>query len=35
VLPAPRAGTTLARLICMGKFHGVMAATTPAASRRA
>ena len=34
VQPAARAGATLARLICIGKFHGVMAATTPAASRQ-
>ena len=34
VLPAASAGPTLARLICMGKFHGVIAPTTPAGSRR-
>ena len=34
VQPAASAGATLARLICMGKFHGVTAPTTPAASRR-
>ena len=33
VHPAPSAGTTFARLICHGKFQGVIAATTPAASR--
>ena len=34
VLPAARAGPSLARLIWWGTFHGVMAATTPAGSRR-
>ena len=34
VLPAASAGATLARLIWFGKFHGVIAATTPTASRR-
>jgi hypothetical protein len=34
VLPASSAGPTLARLIWLGKFHGVIAATTPIASRR-
>ena len=34
VLPAPSAGTTLARLIWLGKFHGVIAPTTPTASRQ-
>ena len=34
VLPAARAGPSLARLIWWGTFQGVMAATTPAASRR-
>ncbi len=34
VLPAARAGPILARLIWLGKFHGVIAATTPTASRR-
>ena len=34
VLPAASAGTTFARLIWCGKFHGVMAPTTPIASRR-
>jgi hypothetical protein len=34
VLPAARAGTAFARLICIGKFHGVIAPTTPAGSRR-
>ena len=33
VLPAASAGPSLARLIWCGKFHGVMAPTTPAASR--
>ena len=33
VHPAARAGPTLARLIWWGKFHGVMAPTTPAGSR--
>ena len=33
VLPAANAGPAFARLICIGKFHGVMAATTPAGSR--
>jgi hypothetical protein len=33
VLPAASAGPTLARLICIGKFQGVMAPTTPTASR--
>ena len=33
VLPAASAGPTLARLIWCGKFHGVIAATTPTASR--
>ena len=33
VFPAARAGATLARLIWLGKFHGVMAPTTPVASR--
>ena len=32
--PAASAGPTLARLIWFGKFHGVIAATTPTASRR-
>jgi hypothetical protein len=30
--PAPSAATHFARLICTGAFHGVIAATTPAAS---
>jgi hypothetical protein len=34
VQPAARAGPTLARLIWVGTFHGVIAATTPTASRR-
>ena len=34
VLPAARAGPSLARLIWWGTFHGVMAPTTPVASRR-
>ena len=34
VLPASRAGPTFERLIWFGKFHGVIAATTPTASRR-
>ena len=34
VQPAASAGPTLARLIWWGKFHGVIAATTPAGSRR-
>ena len=33
VFPAARAGPIFARLICCGKFHGVMAPTTPIASR--
>ena len=33
VLPAAKAGPILARLIWCGKFHGVMAPTTPTASR--
>ena len=33
VLPAARAGPSLARLIWCGKFHGVIAPTTPTASR--
>ncbi len=33
VFPAARAGPTLARLIWCGKFHGVIAPTTPTASR--
>ena len=33
VLPAARAGPSLARLIWWGTFHGVMAATTPVGSR--
>ncbi|CEZ70223.1 Uncharacterised protein [Mycobacterium tuberculosis] len=33
VLPAASAGPSLARLIWCGKFHGVMAPTTPTASR--
>src|SRR5690606_4797346 len=33
VHPAARAGPTLARLIWCGKFHGVIAPTTPAGSR--
>ena len=33
VLPAASAGPILARLIWCGKFHGVMAPTTPTASR--
>ncbi|CAM5667398.1 hypothetical protein MAUB1S_11930 [Mycolicibacterium aubagnense] len=33
VLPAASAGPTLARLIWCGKFHGVIAPTTPTASR--
>src|SRR5690349_11233169 len=33
VQPAARAGPTLARLIWWGKFHGVIAPTTPAGSR--
>ena len=34
VLPAARAGPSLARFRLSGKFHGVMAPTTPTASRR-
>ena len=34
VLPAARAGPSLARFRLRGKFHGVMAPTTPTASRR-
>ena len=34
VQPAASAGPTLARLIWWGKFHGVIAATTPIGSRR-
>ncbi len=34
VQPAARAGPTLARLIWVGTFHGVIAATTPTGSRR-
>ena len=34
VLPAASAGAIFARLIWIGKFHGVIAATTPAGSRR-
>ena len=34
VLPAASAGPSLARLIWWGTFHGVMAPTTPVASRR-
>ncbi len=34
VLPAARAGPSLAKLIWWGTFHGVMAPTTPVASRR-
>jgi len=33
VLPAASAGPILARLIWCGKFHGVIAPTTPTASR--
>ena len=33
VLPAASAGPSLARLIWCGKFHGVIAPTTPTASR--
>ena len=33
VLPAASAGPSLARLIWFGKFHGVIAPTTPTASR--
>src|SRR5580692_12759516 len=33
VQPAASAGPSLARLIWLGKFHGVIAATTPAGSR--
>ena len=33
VLPAAKAGPTLARLIWCGKFHGVIAPTTPYGSR--
>ncbi len=33
LFPAARAGPILARLIWWGKFHGVMAPTTPTASR--
>src|SRR6202012_5592442 len=33
VLPAARAGPSLARLIWCGKFHGVIAPITPTASR--
>ena len=33
VQPAASAGPTLARLIWVGTFHGVMAATTPTGSR--
>ena len=34
VQPAASAGPTLARLIWVGTFHGVIAATTPTGSRR-
>ena len=34
VQPAASAGPILAKLIWLGKFHGVMAPTTPTASRR-
>ena len=34
VLPAARAGPILIRFTPHGPFHGVMAATTPTASRR-
>ncbi|CAB4726145.1 unannotated protein [freshwater metagenome] len=34
VQPAASAGAILARLIWLGTFHGVIAATTPTASRR-
>ena len=34
VQPAASAGPSLARLIWFGKFHGVIAATTPAGSRQ-
>ena len=33
VLPATSAGATLATICCNGKFHGVIAATTPSGSR--
>ena len=34
MFPAARAGPSLAMLIWCGTFHGVMAPTTPTASRR-
>ena len=33
VQPAASAGAVFARLICVGKFHGVIAPTTPTGSR--